>query len=178
MRTRPHDFGNPGDPLVRRFLVIAIYAIGLGRRPCQGRLQDVPSRLPHVVGARPDGPPHSPDQLASRSPRCRACSDERRDSPCGTAWTWRTLFPDGRNPRFRPAGRLMKGRVVGIFGLPLPSPFLVDTVAAKWLEGAHELTANGLVALAGLHAAAAVIHHLVLKDGTLRRMLPAGPLAA
>ncbi len=72
----------------------------------------------------------------------------------------------------------MKGRVVGFFGMPIPSPFLVDTAAAKWLEEAHELTANSLVALAGLHAVAALIHHLVLKDGTLRRMLPGRSVAA
>ncbi len=72
----------------------------------------------------------------------------------------------------------IKGRVVGFFGLPLPSPFLVNSVAAKWLEEAHELTANALVALAGLHAVAALIHHLVLKDGTLRRMLPGRAVAA
>jgi cytochrome b561 len=36
----------------------------------------------------------------------------------------------------------------------------------------HELLAHGLLALAGLHAAAAVVHHLVFRDRTLVRMLP------
>lgn len=36
----------------------------------------------------------------------------------------------------------------------------------------HELFANALLVLAGLHAAAAVWHHRWLKDGVLRRMWP------
>ena len=67
-----------------------------------------------------------------------------------------------------------KGRTVGFFGLPLPSPLALDRNAAKWLEDAHEISAHGLLALAGLHATVALIHHVVLKDQTLRRMLPSG----
>jgi cytochrome b561 len=36
----------------------------------------------------------------------------------------------------------------------------------------HELGANSLLILAGLHAAAALWHHWLLKDGVLRRMWP------
>ena len=36
----------------------------------------------------------------------------------------------------------------------------------------HGLVANTLLAVAGLHAAAAVFHHRVLRDGVLRRMWP------
>ena len=36
----------------------------------------------------------------------------------------------------------------------------------------HALFANGLLILAGAHAAAALLHHFVLHDATLRRMLP------
>jgi len=36
----------------------------------------------------------------------------------------------------------------------------------------HELCANALLMLAGLHAAAALWHHWKLKDGVLRRMWP------
>jgi len=36
----------------------------------------------------------------------------------------------------------------------------------------HELTANTLLIVAGLHAAAALLHHFVMKDDVLRRMLP------
>jgi cytochrome b561 len=37
----------------------------------------------------------------------------------------------------------------------------------------HKVSAWVLLALAGLHAAAALFHHLVLRDATLRRMFPA-----
>ncbi len=49
--------------------------------------------------------------------------------------------------------------------------------AVAWFGGQsaagepHELLANILIAMAGLHALAALFHHYVMKDGTLRRML-------
>ncbi|MCY1126057.1 cytochrome b/b6 domain-containing protein [Frigidibacter sp. RF13] len=49
--------------------------------------------------------------------------------------------------------------------------------AYSWFAGAestadlHELTANLLMAVAGLHALAALYHQYVLKDGLLMRML-------
>ena len=48
---------------------------------------------------------------------------------------------------------------------------------AMWflgIEGAgevHELGGNAILILAGIHAAAGLYHHYVLKDGTLKRML-------
>ncbi|WP_206692536.1 cytochrome b/b6 domain-containing protein [Azospirillum sp. INR13] len=36
----------------------------------------------------------------------------------------------------------------------------------------HELAANLILALAALHMAAALWHHLVRRDGVLGRMLP------
>ena len=36
----------------------------------------------------------------------------------------------------------------------------------------HAFAANAVLIVAGLHAAAALIHHYVLRDATLRRMLP------
>lgn len=51
-----------------------------------------------------------------------------------------------------------------------------DKVARKALSiqilDIHELLANTLMWLAGLHAAAALYHHLVRKDGVLLRMWP------
>lgn len=67
----------------------------------------------------------------------------------------------------------LKGRLVSFFGLIyLPSPFALDTAFAKSLENAHELASHLMMALAGLHALAAIGHHYILKDGTLARMLP------
>ncbi len=40
--------------------------------------------------------------------------------------------------------------------------------AADW----HDLAANALLVLAGLHALVALAHHYVRRDGVLRRMLP------
>ncbi len=52
-----------------------------------------------------------------------------------------------------------------------------DKVARKALSikvvGIHELLANTLLGLAALHAAAALFHQYVLKDGVLARMIPA-----
>ena len=41
----------------------------------------------------------------------------------------------------------------------------------------HQLLANAIVVVAGLHAAAALFHHFFVKDGVLRAMLPGGRAA-
>jgi cytochrome b561 len=41
------------------------------------------------------------------------------------------------------------------------------------VEELHSLSANTLVIVAGLHAVVALVHHFFMKDGVLRRMLPA-----
>ena len=57
------------------------------------------------------------------------------------------------------------------FGVvPLPSPLPLSHAAEDFLEEAHELSAYALIALAGLHMLAALWHHYVLRDDTLRRM--------
>jgi cytochrome b561 len=38
----------------------------------------------------------------------------------------------------------------------------------------HQLLGTTIIWLAGLHAAAAIFHQIVLRDRTLRRMLPVG----
>jgi cytochrome b561 len=43
------------------------------------------------------------------------------------------------------------------------------------IGGYHALAANALAILAGLHAAAALFHHYVMRDDILRRMLPWSP---
>lgn len=66
----------------------------------------------------------------------------------------------------------IKGRTVGLFGLPLPSPFAVDKPMAEQLEHLHEFVAHAMLLLAGGHAVIAIVHQFFLKDGTLARMLP------
>ena len=66
-----------------------------------------------------------------------------------------------------------RGDALPLFGLSeIPSPWLADRAFARTVKEVHEVLANGLVVLAGLHAAAALVHHWVLRDRTLVRMLP------
>lgn len=71
-----------------------------------------------------------------------------------------------------------KGRDVGVFGLfILPSPIAADRAWGSQIEELHEFSAHALLALAGLHAAAALLHQFVLRDHGMERMLPlSGPL--
>jgi cytochrome b561 len=71
----------------------------------------------------------------------------------------------------------LKGREVMVLGLfTLPSPFSANRGLGEQMEGLHEVGAHALLALVGLHAAAAVFHNIVLQDGGLLRMLPrSGP---
>lgn len=65
-------------------------------------------------------------------------------------------------------------------GEALPLAGLVD-IASPWARNrelrhyakeVHEALAHGLMLLASVHAAAALTHHFIVKDGVLRRMLP------
>jgi cytochrome b561 len=65
------------------------------------------------------------------------------------------------------------GKPVALLGIvPLPALVGVDDGLADFLGDAHGFVAWTLVALAGLHAAAALWHHLVQRDGVLVAMLP------
>lgn len=46
---------------------------------------------------------------------------------------------------------------------------------AHTVEELHDTVAWIIISLAGLHAAAALVHHYIWKDGVLRRMLPGSP---
>lgn len=65
------------------------------------------------------------------------------------------------------------GRPIDWFFLfEMPSIAAVDLPLAKIVKGWHEELAEVLTILVGLHAGAALWHHYVNKDNTLRRMLP------
>jgi len=66
------------------------------------------------------------------------------------------------------------GHPVSVFGLfTLPDVVGQDRTFAHTLRETHEVFANlGLILIAA-HVGAALWHHIVVKDGTLRRMLPA-----
>jgi cytochrome b561 len=66
-----------------------------------------------------------------------------------------------------------RGDALPIFGLTeIASPWTADRAFARNVKEVHELMVNALVILAALHAAAALVHHWVLRDRTLVRMLP------
>jgi len=67
-----------------------------------------------------------------------------------------------------------RGDSLSLFGLTeIPSPWTADRAFARSIKEVHEVMANALVLLAALHAAAALLHHWVLHDRTLLRMIPA-----
>jgi cytochrome b561 len=60
-----------------------------------------------------------------------------------------------------------------VFGWFKISPLVVTGVDLRHRLGElHAVGANTLLAVAGLHAAAALVHHFILRDSTLARMLP------
>jgi cytochrome b561 len=65
----------------------------------------------------------------------------------------------------------VRGDVIfNLFQVPSYDP---DNRALRHLVGGwHALAANAVLIVAGVHAAAALFHHYVLRDATLRRMLP------
>ncbi|QHS11533.1 cytochrome b [Sinimarinibacterium sp. NLF-5-8] len=65
-----------------------------------------------------------------------------------------------------------KGAVIPFWGLELPSLLEVDKAVAKQLEEIHATVGTVGYALIGLHASAALLHHFMMRDNTLRRMLP------
>jgi len=66
-----------------------------------------------------------------------------------------------------------RGQPVPIFGLfEIASPWARDRAFARSVKDVHELLTDSVLILASLHAAAALLHHYVLKDATLLRMLP------
>jgi cytochrome b561 len=65
-----------------------------------------------------------------------------------------------------------EGDAVPFWGLNLPPLTGADRQLAKQVEELHELGGTIGYFLLGLHAAAALFHHYVLKDNTLSRMLP------
>jgi len=66
-----------------------------------------------------------------------------------------------------------RGNALPFFGLTeIASPWIADRTFARTVKEFHEVTANALVILAAFHAAAALLHHWVLHDRTLDRILP------
>lgn len=65
-----------------------------------------------------------------------------------------------------------EGKPVPLFGLQLPALISESKDLAKLFEEIHETGGTVGYILVGLHAVAALFHHYVVRDNTLRRMLP------
>jgi cytochrome b561 len=63
-----------------------------------------------------------------------------------------------------------EGEVIPFFGLELPALVGTDRMLAERVEDVHETLATAGYFLIGLHAIAALFHHYVQRDNTLRRM--------
>jgi cytochrome b561 len=64
------------------------------------------------------------------------------------------------------------GKPIPFFGLDLPVLIGQNKDLGKQIEKVHEAVASLGYAVIGLHAAAALFHHYVMRDNTLLRMLP------
>ena len=65
-----------------------------------------------------------------------------------------------------------EGNAISLLGLELPRLIGENEGLANQLEDLHGLIGNVGYALIGIHALAALIHHYVQRDNTLKRMLP------
>jgi cytochrome b561 len=69
--------------------------------------------------------------------------------------------------------RWAQGEPFQFFGLfDMPAAFAPDRDLADAIGNLHNIVAWTIIVLAGLHAAAALVHHYALRDGVLRRMQP------
>jgi cytochrome b561 len=64
------------------------------------------------------------------------------------------------------------GRPVLFFGMELPVLLGKNEALSKQLKEMHETIGTFGYALIALHAAAALMHHYIMRDNTLTRMLP------
>lgn len=64
------------------------------------------------------------------------------------------------------------GKPIPFFGLQLPALIGENKPLADAIKEVHETVGTAGYFLIGLHAAAALFHHYVVGDNTLRRMLP------
>jgi cytochrome b561 len=67
---------------------------------------------------------------------------------------------------------LLHGRPFALFVWQVPAWLAPAKSISHQLESLHELGGWMLLALIGIHAAAALFHWLILRDGVLQRMLP------
>jgi cytochrome b561 len=96
--------------------------------------------------------------------------------------TWQTLIAKGMHITLyilmiaMPIGGWLllsgEGTPIPFFGLQLPALISENKEFAKLIKEIHSTAGEVGYYLIGLHAAAALFHHYVVRDNTLRRMLP------
>ncbi len=64
------------------------------------------------------------------------------------------------------------GKPIPFFIADVPALISENVSLAKWFKNIHEIGGTAGYFLIGMHAAAALFHHYVNRDNTLRRMLP------
>lgn len=67
-----------------------------------------------------------------------------------------------------------EGKPTPFFGLQLPALTSENKPLADQIKEVHEVIGTAGYFLIGLHTIAALFHHYVVRDNTLRRMLPSG----
>lgn len=68
---------------------------------------------------------------------------------------------------------LAEGEALSIFDLyEIASPWAKDRSFAHNMKEFHELLAHSLIIIATIHAGAALVHHFIYGDDTLKRILP------
>lgn len=65
-----------------------------------------------------------------------------------------------------------QGKVIPFFGFQWPQLVGESRSIADWAKELHEAFGTVGYVLIGVHAAAALFHHYLVRDNTLRRMLP------
>ena len=71
------------------------------------------------------------------------------------------------------AQTILRGRPFEVFAWTIPPLVTRDVGLVGIFRAAHEIGAWCLFALVGLHAAAALVHHFILRDDVLEAMAPA-----
>lgn len=72
-------------------------------------------------------------------------------------------------------GSWLEGHALTVYAIGTIGPFLTTSRdAGHLILEAHQLLGDAILIVAGLHAAAAIFHAVILRDRTLNRMLPAG----
>lgn len=111
-------------------------------------------------------------RVVNPPPPLEAASQRDGVAFIGALMHWALYSLLGATPVIGILLRFCRGDSLPLFGLfDVVSPWGYLPIAAS-VKGLHVLLANALVLCAALHAMAALVHHLILRDRTLERMLP------